>query len=164
MGSGVEWALHLYLLLVWAEDSRPLRVAELAAAYDLPRPYLTKHLQALVRANLLRSTPGPQGGYSLERSPEDTTVLDVVKAIEGDGQFFRCTDIRKQGELGTGQAPGCDGRRQSMCLIHRMMLDAELAWRQTLADQTMADLAAQVSTGVPGVDDRVRGWMSSGRG
>lgn len=159
MSSGVEWALHAYLVLTWTQDRHPVQVADLAAAYDLPQPYLTKHLQALVRAGLLRSTPGPRGGYSLQRLPEETTVLDVVQAVEGDGEMFRCADIRLRGALAAD--PPCGTRPgRSMCLVHAAMWEAERAWRESLAGRSMAELAEQVAGGAPGVLDRTAGWLA----
>ena len=49
---------------------------------DLPPAYLNKQLQALVRAGILSSTPGPRGGFRLARRLEDISVLDVVVAGE----------------------------------------------------------------------------------
>ncbi len=53
----------------------------LAEKTRVPRSYLHKVLQDLVRAKLLRSQPGPGGGYALARSPEKITILDVVNAV-----------------------------------------------------------------------------------
>jgi Rrf2 family protein len=159
MSSGVEWALHAYLVLAWTQDRHPIQVADLAAAYELPQQYLTKHLQALARAGLLRSTPGPRGGYSLPKPPEHTTVLDVVQAIEGDGEMFRCADIRLRGGLAAD--PPCDsGPDRTMCLVHAAMWEAERAWRAALAGRSMAELADQVAGGASGVLDRTTDWVA----
>lgn len=158
MTSGVEWALHTYLVLAWTRERHPIQLADLAAAYDLPQPYLTKHLQALVRAGLLRSTSGPRGGYSLQQSPEHTTVLDVVQAVEGDGEMFRCADIRLRGPLASCTPRG-EREGQPMCLVHAVMWEAERSWRKTLACQSMAELAEQVAEGAPGVLGRTLDWL-----
>ena len=62
---GVEWALHACLNLSWLDAPAP--TGTLAAFYDLPPAYLNKQLQALVRAGILTSTPGPRGGFQLAR-------------------------------------------------------------------------------------------------
>ena len=54
---------------------------QLAEQTKVPRRYLHKVLQDLVRAKLVRSQPGPGGGYALSRSPEKITILDVVNAV-----------------------------------------------------------------------------------
>jgi len=53
---------------------------ELAQRTSVPRRYLHKVLQELVKANLVRLQSGPGGGYALARSPEKITMLDVVDA------------------------------------------------------------------------------------
>ncbi len=47
----------------------------------VPRRYLHKVLQDLVRAELVRSRSGPGGGYSLARMEDEITILDVVNAV-----------------------------------------------------------------------------------
>jgi Rrf2 family protein len=54
---------------------------QLAEVTKVPRRYLHKVLQDLVRAKLVRSQPGPGGGYALARPPEKITILDVVNAV-----------------------------------------------------------------------------------
>jgi len=53
----------------------------LAEQTKVPRRYLHKVLQELVRANLVRSQSGPGGGYALSRAPAKITILDVVNAV-----------------------------------------------------------------------------------
>lgn len=53
----------------------------LAERTKVPRRYLHRVLQDLAAAGLVRSRPGPGGGYELARAPEDVTILDVVNAV-----------------------------------------------------------------------------------
>lgn len=54
---------------------------QLAEAVRVPRRYLHKVLQDLIRGRLLRSQSGPGGGYKLNRAPEAISILDVVNAV-----------------------------------------------------------------------------------
>ncbi|MFD7548714.1 RrF2 family transcriptional regulator [Streptomyces sp. NPDC059816] len=138
MGEGVEWGLHCCLTLAWLEDEAPVPTARLAAWFDLPPAYLTKRLQTLVRSGILNSTPGARGGFRLGRRPEQITLMDVVAAVEGPDDVFRCTEIRQRGA-------GLDTPAQEFqrpCGIATAMRRAELAWRRELAGQTVADLMA----------------------
>ncbi|MGW5673748.1 RrF2 family transcriptional regulator [Streptomyces sp. NPDC003860] len=138
MGEGVEWGLHCCLALAWLEDRGPVSAGRLAEFFDLPPAYLKKQLQPLVRAGILSSTPGARGGYALARSPERITLMDVVSAVEGREEAFRCTEIRQQG-AGAEAAPSEFGQP---CGVARAMRKAELAWRRELSAQTVADLLA----------------------
>ncbi|MEU5848132.1 RrF2 family transcriptional regulator [Saccharopolyspora shandongensis] len=153
MGEGVEWGLHCCLTLAWLGDE-PVPTARLAAQFDLPPAYLNKRLQALVRAEILTSTPGARGGFRLARPPAKITLMDVVAAIEGPEDAFRCAEIRQRG-AGTGTPAGEFRKR---CGIDAAMRRAELAWRRELASQTIADL---MDTAPPRAADRVRRWHSA---
>lgn len=55
----------------------------IAAAYDIPLEYLLKILQQLVRADILRSKRGPRGGFSLGRTTNKISLLDILEAVDG---------------------------------------------------------------------------------
>lgn len=145
MGEGVEWAVHVLLLLAWTEDDRPVSAARLAAAHDLPPAYLNKQLQALVREGLLRSEPGARGGFRLARQPDRITLMDVVAAIEGREDAFRCAEIRRDG-LGR-DCP--QDFFQHRCAVDTAMGRADLAWRRALSDQTIADVQREADEHAP---------------
>ncbi|MFI9001389.1 RrF2 family transcriptional regulator [Streptomyces sp. NPDC053541] len=155
MNEGVEWALHSCLNLAWIGEERAVTAARLAAYHELPAPYLNKQLQALVRAGILTSVSGPRGGFRLARGLDRITLMDVVVAIEGPDEAFRCTEIR-------GQGPGAGiGRPTVECAIADAMGRAELAWRRELAARTLADVRAQAERQAPGASDRIRRWFAS---
>jgi Rrf2 family protein len=156
MSEGVEWGLHTCITLAWLADSGPVPTARLAAVFDLPPAYLAKHLQALTRAGMLASSPGPKGGFALARDLGQITLLDVVNAIEGPDQAFRCQEIRKRG-VGA-DAPASQYRRE--CVIARAMRTAETAWRRALADQTLADIRAAADHDAPRARASIRRWYA----
>ncbi|GAA1791734.1 Rrf2 family transcriptional regulator [Actinomadura chokoriensis] len=156
MSEGVEWAIHSCLNLTWLEPGEAVTAARLAAYYELPAAYLNKQLQALARAGILTSTPGPRGGFRLARTPEDISLLDVVTAIEGPEEAFRCEEILKKGP---GDHEGVDYRRR--CFVSQAMRRAEMAWRRELAGQTLADLRSTVEHRLPSVPGETRTWFAN---
>ena len=144
MSEGVEWALHSCLNLTWLPSEQAVPAAKLAAFYSLPAAYLNKQLQALARAGIVSSTSGPRGGFRLARAAERITLLDVVVAIEGPDEAFRCEELLKRGP---GADPAVDYRQA--CLVARAMRRADLAWRRELAARTLADLKADVERAYP---------------
>nr|WP_145743321.1 Rrf2 family transcriptional regulator [Saccharopolyspora dendranthemae] len=157
MNEGVEWAVHSCLNLAWLGDERAVPAAKLAGFYELPAAYLNKQLQALARAGILTSTSGPRGGFRLARPPEKITLMDVVAAIEGEEEAFRCTEIRHRGGSDSGV------RSKTPCEIHTSMRKAELAWRRELASQTIADIASSVEGHSSAAPERVRRWFDDTR-
>jgi Rrf2 family protein len=139
LSDGVEWGVHVTTLLAVLPSDRALPAARLAEYHGVPAAYLAKHLQALSRAGILESVQGPRGGYRLARPAAEITVLDVVEAIDGDEPAFRCTEIRRRGP--TAQPASA---YRLACGIHRVMDDADAAWRATLRAVTVAELVAGV--------------------
>ena len=152
MSEGVEWTLHCCVTLGWLDTDKPVSTAKLAATFELPPAYLNKRLQALVRAGILASTPGVRGGFRLARPPEKITLMEVVAAIEGRENAFRCTDIRRRGA--GAERPAHEFQRQ--CVITTAMRKAELAWRRELASQTLADMMVAAP---PAAAERTRNWF-----
>jgi Rrf2 family protein len=157
MGRGVEWAVHSCVNMAWTPAGEAVNSARLAEYYKLPGAYLNKQLQALVRAGILGSVSGPRGGFLLARRPEHVTVLDIVLALEGPDPVFRCDGI-------LGNVPDDDTEHNFVrtCLISQTMRQAELAWRQALARQTIAGIADSMERRFP--QDKVKAvrYLASG--
>ena len=58
-------------------------VNEISEEYKIPRSFLAKILQKLVKAKIVRSYRGVKGGFSLARHAREISMLDVLEAIEG---------------------------------------------------------------------------------
>lgn len=71
-------------------------VNEISEDYKIPRSFLAKILQKLVKAKVVRSYRGVKGGFSLARSPKDISMLDVLEAIEGRLSVNLCIMDRKK--------------------------------------------------------------------
>ncbi|MHA6757690.1 RrF2 family transcriptional regulator [Streptacidiphilus sp. PAMC 29251] len=156
MSGGVEWALHCCVVLTSARE--PVPAARLAELHDVSPSYLAKQLQALSRAGLIRSLQGNAGGYTLTRSPELITVLDVVEAVDGPGPAFVCTEIRQRGPM-AATPEACT----APCAITRAMAGAETAWREALRAVSVADLAGGVVSDYgPDALSSIGRWLSTG--
>lgn len=152
MSEGVEWALHCCLALAWLDDEQPVSTAKFAANYDVPPTYLNKQLQALVRAGILTSTPGRYGGFRLARPAEEITLMDVVGAVEGREDAFRCTEIRRHGS--GAEIPSTEF--EGPCAVSTAMRTAEVAWRRALAAKTLVDVRADAERHAPGTGAKIR--------
>jgi Rrf2 family protein len=154
MTQGVEWALHCCLNLIWAD--RPATATKMASYFKLPAPYLNKQLQALCRVGILSSTSGPRGGFRLARPADEITLLDVVTAIEGSDDAFRCAQILHESPFGDPKADYVQA-----CAISQAMRTADLAWRNALAAKTISDIAATVEKTYPNSAENNRAWFST---
>lgn len=74
---------------------RAASAKEMAEAYRIPAPILSKVLQKMVREGFLVSEQGTNGGYRLARDPGEITALEVIRAI--DGPIILTTCLSRQG-------------------------------------------------------------------
>ena len=151
-GEAVEWTLHVCALLAALPVGTALPASRLAEFYALPPAYLAKHLQQLSAARIVEATKGRSGGYRLSRPPRDITLLEIVEAVEGRESIFRCTEIRRQGPSAAASTSVVP-----VCGIARAMGRAETAWREELRAQTVADIAATMTTDVS-EEQKARAW------
>ena len=71
-------------------DRKFVPIREISGELGLSFHFLTKILQQLTGAGLLESYRGPNGGIALARAAAKISLLDVVKAIDGDALFESC--------------------------------------------------------------------------
>lgn len=129
-----EYALRAVVCL--GRDSDETASADhLAEQTKVPRRYLHKVLQDLVRAKLVRSQSGPGGGYALARSPEKVTILDVVNAVAPLDRIRHCP-------LGLPS-------HTKLCPLHAELDRVYAATEAAFKNVTLAQLLRSTSTIVP---------------
>jgi len=106
----------------------------------VPRRYLHKVLQDLVHAQLVHSRSGPGGGYSLSRSPDDITILDVVNAVAPLERIRHCP-------LGLPS-------HTSLCPLHQQLDQAYAATERAFSSVTIGQNLRSDSKIVPLCDIR----------
>jgi len=118
-----NYALHAMVHLIGSEQNKPVGVQPLAEQLGVSPTYLSKILTKLVKAGMIESATGANGGYRLSRNRADISFLDVIQAIEGRGSLF-----------------DCDLEHRDGCLIRQVMLDAEQGMEQKLEHKKLIDL------------------------
>lgn len=140
MSDGVEWAIHCCTVLGFVPEDGAIPAAKLAEFHGVPPAYLAKHLQALVRAGVCESVPGPKGGFRLATAAEDITLLDITLAVDGESTAFECSEIRQRGPA--AQEASC---YREPCSIALAMWRAEEAWRAALREVSLAEIGANLA-------------------
>lgn len=153
LSGGVEWAIHCCVVLSRMDGAVP--AAKLADLHDVSSSYLAKQMQALSRGGLVRSLQGHAGGYVLTSPADQISILDVVRAVEGDKPLFVCTEVRQRGPLGTPPE-----RCLTPCPIAKAMMTAEAAWRESLSGISIGDLARQVDTSGSETFQTIQHWFA----
>jgi Rrf2 family transcriptional regulator, nitric oxide-sensitive transcriptional repressor len=129
-----EYALRA---VVWLanEPEETDSADSLAERTKVPRRYLHKVLQDLVRAKLVRSQPGPGGGYGLAQKPEKITILSVVNAVAPLERIRSCP-------LGLPS-------HTKLCPLHKELDKVYAATEAALGRVTIAELLKSTSQIVP---------------
>ncbi|MFN8130246.1 MAG: Rrf2 family transcriptional regulator [Solirubrobacteraceae bacterium] len=78
-----DYALRAAVELAAAEPGVPVKAERLADAQKVPLKFLENILASLRHAGLVESRRGPEGGYLLARPPEEITLADFIRAIDG---------------------------------------------------------------------------------
>ena len=75
-------------------DKGSCSAKDVAEAYGIPQEALAKILQRLVKARLLHSQQGINGGYTLARDPRTISAFEVIQAIDGPLFITSCVSVR----------------------------------------------------------------------
>lgn len=79
------------ILAAMAQGHGALMTASgLATASSLPEPTVAKVLKLLARGAVISSVRGANGGYVLERAPEEISIASVIVALEGPVVLTEC--------------------------------------------------------------------------
>ncbi len=119
-------AIHAVMLLK-IQEGTVLTVHDMAEQLQASEAHLSKVMQRLARARIVKSHRGPRGGFALAARKDDTTLLDVYEAIEGPFTTDHCLFESKV----------CLGDR---CALGGMLERVNNEVKQYLASTRLSDL------------------------
>ncbi len=140
-----RYAVTAMLDLAFHDKSGPVTLSYISQRQDISLSYLEQLFTRLRKHQLVISTRGPGGGYSLSRAADDIAVSEIIAAVDETMDTTRCSG-----------ANNChEGRR---CLTHDLWDDLSHQIYQFLNEITLGKLVAE--NGIREVaerqDDRVR--------
>lgn len=124
-----EYALRAVVCLAELAPNRAT-TDEIASITQVPRSYLSKVLDALVRGGIAVSHRGAHGGFELAASPRRLTALDVINAVDPLQRIDGCP-------------LGLPEHAKGLCPLHRQLDDAIAMAEGALAAHTIAELIGQ---------------------
>jgi Rrf2 family protein len=127
----------------------PIKGEAISQAQDIPLKFLENILGELKHAGLVRSQRGMDGGYWLAKSPDEITVADVIRAVEGPLASVR------------GDSPEVlkyEGRSEP---LRNVWIAVRANLRAVLEDVTLADIASDDLPGqVTRITDDPEAWLT----
>jgi len=133
----VDYALRAVIELATAGDG-PVKGERIAQAQEIPLKFLENILGDLRQAGIVRSQRGVDGGYWLARPPEEISVADVVRTVEGPIANVRGIGPESVSYVGSAE------RLQDVWIAVRANLRAVLE-RVTIADVARGELPDSVA-------------------
>jgi Rrf2 family protein len=138
----VDYALRAVIHLASEQEAdRVCTIAEIATRERLPKQFLEKIFQQLIRAGLVRSRRGPRGGYELARPADKMTFRDVIESLEGPIALNVCV----------GEHPDCS--MLGACGMNRVWVEGQ----RRVMDLFESTTIASVRGAVPAVSEQVSG-------
>lgn len=131
-----EYGIRAMLYLAQAGGDGYISAGDIGKHLNISAHFLTKIMQQLTAAGLVKSYRGPNGGLAIAREPASISVRDVYVALEGDSLFTECV-------LGL---PGCGNRKP--CPFHDRWAEARERISGMMGDQTLADLGNDLRDGL----------------
>ncbi|MEX0886598.1 MAG: Rrf2 family transcriptional regulator [Phycisphaeraceae bacterium] len=123
--------------LTWMALRKPegyMLLSHICEQTNLPRHFLAKIFQDLVRRGLLVSAKGRGGGFALARPADQITLYEIVEAVDGVGSLSQCV---------VGMAR-CDDRQP--CPQHDAWKPLRSQIRDFLQDTSLERIAGTLET------------------
>jgi Rrf2 family protein len=129
-----EYALRAIVFL--ADQGEARTTQEIAATTRVPPSYLSKVMQALSRAGVVRSQRGLHGGFTLAKAPDELSVWDVIEAVDPIQRIRTCP-------------LGIKAHGTKLCPLHRRLDDALALVENAFRESTVGDLLREPNKSKP---------------
>jgi len=124
----------LYIAL-HSKNGDAIGLKEISESQKIPLHFLSKILQQLVKQKVLKSAKGPNGGFSLNISPDKLRLIAIVEIVDGLNIFDNC---------GIGLKKCSD---KTPCPIHFDFKTVKEKIRNLLTEKTLLQLCDDVEKG-----------------
>lgn len=115
-------------------------IHEVAQRHRIPVKYLEHILLALKKAGLLESRRGVRGGYTLARRPEEISIGEVLRVVDGKFSQSSCLEVDLQSHYLCPESDSC-GLKQTW-------QDVQTAVEKILFETTFDDIRKRTLAGV----------------
>jgi Rrf2 family transcriptional regulator, cysteine metabolism repressor len=123
-----RYAVRAMLDLALQYGNGATLVRDISGRQEISDLYLEQLFNRLKTAELVRSSRGPRGGFTLNRPPEEIRIIDIVRVMEGSTAPVECVD----------NASICS--RSGSCPTRGIWMELKRATDQVLASTTLRDL------------------------
>jgi Rrf2 family protein len=130
-----EYGLRALQYLAAHHGEGPVPNRDLAGSNNIPGRFLEQILLTLKHGQIVRSQKGPHGGYYLARSPDEITLAEVIRLLDGPLAPIACASETAYEPCGCPDADACG--------LRRVMREVRDMVAQKMESTTLADLVAE---------------------
>ena len=146
-----RFAVTAMIDLALREHTGPVALAAISARQQISLSYLEQLFGKLRRHELVESTRGPGGGYSLGRKAEEITVADIIVAVDEPLDATGC-----------GGKGDCMGEDSGKCMTHDLWAGLNAKMIEFLDSVTLKKLVdEQIAKGISIEEQPVKRAISS---
>ena len=87
-----RYSLRILVQLAANFNDTPVKGKNISSKQNISEPYLEQIMITMKSAGLVRTVRGCNGGYVLNKPPENITVLDIIELFEGNIEFADCLE------------------------------------------------------------------------
>ena len=127
-----RYAVTAILDLALHQENGPVSLAAISERQCISLSYLEQLFAKLRRNNIVRSTRGPGGGYTLANNTDEVSVSDIILAVDESYKMLDCNE-----------SDGCHGEYQ--CLTHDLWKELSSEIRSFLDGITLSEIMSQES-------------------
>ena len=85
-----EYSIQILLFMSAQDKNSYISAAEIAVRIGLPKEFLSKILQSLAHVGIVYSQKGKNGGFRLNKSATEISLIDLIKLFEEEDFFSKC--------------------------------------------------------------------------
>jgi len=130
-----EYALRAMQVLArdYQEDDSVVRIQEISDKQNIPKRFLEQILNDLKSAGIVQSKRGVAGGYRLKRNPNQITLAEIIRHIEGPLAPVSCVSEKYYEK--------CSCPDESRCAIRSVMKELRDSIVHVMEATTLGHLA-----------------------
>lgn len=90
-----RYGLRAMLEIALNSDGDAVSIKHISEQQQISENYLEQIIATLKKCGYVKSTRGPKGGYSLNHSPKDISVGQILRCLEGDLNPVDCVAVNQ---------------------------------------------------------------------
>jgi len=114
---------------------KPINLSEISIRQGISISFLEQIFLKLKNKDLVQSSRGPSGGYTLSKSPEEIKLSNIIEAVDEKVKTLKCNKDSKK---------GCNGK-SIKCITHDLWAELEHHIMYFFEKNTLKDIVSKTT-------------------